>query len=226
MMNYPFRNAIVDFLLTGDAETCMARLYAITDHYPPQALHVCMNHLGTHDTERILSVLAGVDCEGMTREEQAALTIPPEDYERAVRLFRMAVWMNFTLPGIPAVYYGDEAGMTGCKDPFNRCCYPWDKENSVTLNLIRSAGNFRKGQAVLKDGGFYPISASQGCVAWLRYAPGMARVFVAANRNDHEIEYRLHDDMRDMIPVVGGAKVWGGVVIPPETCAVLVDAEG
>ena len=56
------------------------------------------------------------------------------------------------------------------------------------------------------------------------YAPGMARVFVAANKNDHEIEYRLHDDMLDMVPVVGGTKVWGGVVIPPETCAVLVDA--
>ena len=223
VMNYPFRKALIDFLLTGDAETCMARLYAIADHYPPQALHACMNHLGTHDTERILTVLAGVDCEGMTREKQAALTVPQEAYERAVRLFRMAVWMNFTLPGIPAVYYGDEAGMTGCKDPFNRGCFPWGKENPVTLNLIRSAGNFRKNQAVLKDGGFYPISAAQGCVAYLRYAPGMARVFVAANKNDREIEYRLHDDMRDMEPVIGGTKVWGGVVIPPETCAVLVD---
>ncbi|MBQ6066587.1 MAG: glycoside hydrolase family 13 protein [Clostridia bacterium] len=225
VMNYPFRRAIIDFLLTGDAETCMARLYAITDHYPPQAMHVCMNHLGTHDTERILSVLAGVDCEGMTREEQAALTVPPAAYERAVRLFRMAVWMNYTLPGIPSVYYGDEAGMTGCKDPFNRCCYPWGKENPATLSLIRSAGNFRKNQAVLKDGGFYPISAAEGCVAWLRYAPGTARVFVAANKNDREIEYRLHDDMRDMEPVIGGTKVRGGVIIPPETCAVLVDNE-
>ena len=225
VMNYPFRNAIVDFLLTGDAEAFMAAVYAITDHYPPQALHVCMNHLGTHDTERILTVLSGIDCEGMTREEQAGLTVPPEDYARAVRLFRMAVWINYTLPGIPSVYYGDEAGMTGGKDPFNRGCFPWGKEDPVTLNLIRSAGNFRKNQTVLKSGGFYPISAAEGCAAYLRYAPGMARVFVAANRNDHEIEYRLHDDMRDMEPVIGGTKVWGGVVIPPETCAVLVDNE-
>ena len=224
VMNYPFRNAIVDFLLTGQAEAFMTAVATITDHYPPQAMNVCMNHLGTHDTERILTVLSGVSCEGLTRDEQAAVRIAPEDYEHALRLFRMAVWINYTLPGIPAVYYGDEAGLTGCRDPFNRCCYPWGKENHLTLNLIRSAGNFRKGQAVLQSGGFYPISAAQGCVAYLRFAPGMARVFIAANKNDHEIEYYLHDDMREMIPVVGGTKTWGGVIIPAETCAVLVDA--
>ena len=115
--------------------------------------------------------------------------------------------------------------MTGCRDPFNRCCYPWGRENPVTLNLIRSAGNVRRGQAVLKEGGFYPISAADGCVAYLRYAPGHARVFVAANKNDREMEYLLHDDMRNMVPVVGGSPLNGGVLIPPETCAVLVDTE-
>ena len=225
VMNYPFRNAIVDFLLTGGAEAFMAAVRSVTDHYPPQALDVCMNHLGTHDTERILTVLSGVNCEGMTREEQAAVTISDEAYARALRLFRMAVWINYTLPGLPAVYYGDEAGLTGCRDPFNRRCFPWGKENPVALSVIRSAGNFRKGQSVLKSGGFYPISAADGCAAYLRYAPGHARVFVAANKNDREMEYFLHDDMRNMVPVVGGSPLNGGVLIPPETCAVLVDAE-
>ena len=223
VMNYPFRNAIVDFLLTGEAEAFMAAVCSVVDHYPPQALDVCMNHLGTHDTERILTVLAGVSCEGLSRDEQAAMTISDEDYTHALRLFRMAVWINFTLPGVPAVYYGDEAGLTGCKDPFNRRCYPWGNENRVALSVVRSAGNFRRGQSVLKSGGFYPISAAEGCVAYLRYAPGHARVFLAANKNDREIDYRLHDDMRDMVPVVGGTKTDGGVIIPPETCAVLVD---
>ena len=223
VMNYPFRDAITEFMLSANAERFMDKIYSITDNYPPQAMNVCMNHLGTHDTERILTVLCGADCEGMSREKQSKLTFSPEVSAHAVKLYKAALCVNYTLPGIPAVYYGDEAGMTGGKDPFNRGCFPWGRENGEILCFMRELGSLRRSCEVLKEGGFYPISAACGCAAFLRYAPGLPRVFTAVNMNKHEIDYHLHDDMLDMQPVLGGEKVPGGVIIPPETCAILID---
>ena len=80
------KKALIDFLLTGDAETCMAQLYAVADHYPPHALHACMNHLGTHDTERILTVLGGEETGDKKNAELAVLRMTPEERTRqAVR---------------------------------------------------------------------------------------------------------------------------------------------
>lgn len=223
VMNYPFRDAIISFLLTSDAERFMHNVYGITENYPPEALHCLMNHLGTHDTERILTLLSGISCEGKTREAQAQITISDEALKRGIKLLKMALVMNFTLPGVPSIYYGDEAGLTGCKDPFNRGCFPWGKENTEILDFTRAVADLRKSHEVLKDGGFYPISATLGCVAYLRYKPGAKRIFVVANKNPSPITYRLNTDMQDMMPVFGGARLGGGVIVPAEGFAILSD---
>lgn len=223
VMNYPFRKAILSFLLDGNAERFMRGICSVTDNYPKEALDISMNHLGTHDTERVLTVLSGIRCEGMTREQQANISIPHEVYEHAVRLMKMAVFINYCLPGIPSVYYGDEAGMTGAKDPFNRACYPWGRENTELLGFMRFAGELRRNAPVLKKGGFYPLSAALGCAAFLRYEPGLPRIALIANKNTEEITYMLNPDMADMRPLTGEKKIPGGIVIPPETAVILSD---
>ncbi len=223
VMNYPFRDAIVSFLLTANAEKFMHTVFSITENYPPEALHCLMNHLGTHDTERILSLLSGVCCDGVSREDQAEIEIPPEHLKKGLKLLKTALVMNFTLPGVPSIYYGDEAGLTGCKDPFNRACFPWGNENTEILEFTKALSKLRRSYDVLKDGGFYPISATLGCVAYLRYKEGTKRIFVVANKNPEPITYRLNHDMQDMMPVLGGVRLGGGVIVPAEGFAVLSD---
>lgn len=59
VMNYPFRNAILGFLTGADAANMMEIIMNIVENYPPQVLRLLMNHIGTHDTERAITVLAG-----------------------------------------------------------------------------------------------------------------------------------------------------------------------
>ena len=223
VMNYPFRNAILDFLLTADAPRFAREIGDIVDHYPPQAMHVCMNLLGTHDTERILTALTGVDLERSSRAAQAKLTYTNETLRHAKKLLKAAFSILYTLPGIPCLYYGDEAGMTGGKDPFNRAFYPWEREDRELLSFFRMLGRFRAETPVLAEGGYYPLSAELGCAAYLRWQPGEKRAALIANKNPHNIVYRLNDDMRGMRVFTGGKKLDGAVLVPAETAAILTD---
>lgn len=223
VMNYPFRKSIIDFLRSSNAERFMHSVFTICEHYPPEALHCAMNHLGTHDTERILTLLSGVNCEGKSREMQANVKTSAEDLIRGIRLLKLATVMSFTLPGVPSIYYGDEAGLTGCKDPFNRKCYPWGSENSDILDFTKEIANIRRKYDVLKDGGFYPISATLGCVAYLRYEEGTKRIFTVINKNPETITYYLNPDMADMHCISGGARFGGGVIVPGNGYAILAD---
>lgn len=224
VMNYPFRAAVIDFMLTANAERFMDEVYSVVLNYPPQALAACMNMLGTHDTARILTVLSGINIDSMSRAQQAKINLAQSRRERAEKLLKAAVPLIYTLPGIPCVYYGDEAGMYGAKDPFNRGCYPWDAQNSEILGLYRFFGDIRKKYPVLRNGGFYPLSAQMGCAAFLRYSEGLKRVAAISNNNSHSISYTLNYDMRDMLCVFGGEKQGGDVLIAANATAVLADA--
>ena len=70
---------------------------------------------------------------------------------------KLAVAIQFTLPGFPCIYYGDEAGMQGYRDPFNRCGYPWGKENQELVQWHKDLGNLRKSCSALWDGDIVPV---------------------------------------------------------------------
>ena len=223
VMNYPFRSAITDFLLTSNAQRFMDSVYSIVLNYPPKIMNLCMNFLGTHDTERILTLLCDIHCDNMTRLSQSRLSYPADVLDHAKKLFKAAVCMLYTLPGIPCIYYGDEAGMTGGKDPFNRGCYPWGDEDGELVGFHKILGKFRRESEVLIDGGFYPLSSSLGCVAYLRYKQGARRVACIVNKNPDTIDYLLNPDMQNMHAFIGGENFGGTVRIPPETACILTD---
>lgn len=128
VMNYPYRKAVIDFLRQrDDGKGFREAVMTIAENYPPQVLACCMNHLGTHDTPRILTALMD-DFEG-SRAEKAARHLSPGQLLVAKERLRMASFLQFVLPGAPSVYYGDEAGMEGYADPFNRRTYPWGRED-------------------------------------------------------------------------------------------------
>lgn len=225
VMNYPFRDAVVDFVMKGEAEKFMNSVVSVVDNYPPQALHCCMNHLGTHDTARILTVLSGGWKKGMSRARQYELTLNSGISEQARVLYKAALAINFFLPGVPSVYYGDEAGLTGGDDPFNRRFFPWGKEDSDILSYVKEVSAIRRNSRVCRDGGFYPLSAERGCIAFLRYKEGEKRIAVISNMNREGIDYTLNPDMKCMRPLLGGepAEEYGAVHIPPLTTCVISD---
>ena len=122
----------------------------IAENYPPQVLACNMNLLGTHDTPRILTALVD-DFDG-TREENARRRLSRSQLITAHERLLMASFLQYTLPGIPSLYYGDEAGMEGQKDPFNRRTYPWGMEDRELLGHFRMLGQLRKDSEALRLG--------------------------------------------------------------------------
>ncbi|MEG1244399.1 MAG: hypothetical protein RSD17_06160, partial [Oscillospiraceae bacterium] len=122
---------------------------------------------------------------------------------------------------VPSIYYGDEAGIEGFKDPFNRTCYPWGYENQSLIEWYKFLGKLRHDCPALSDGEFVPISAALGCVAFAR-VKGNDIIVVIANRNEHDIDYYLNDDRFDNLQSISGCSVNSrSVRIAAMTCAIL-----
>ena len=167
VMNYPWRTAILNYVKGLDDGSALGEtIMTIAENYPPQVLQALMNSLGTHDTPRVLTVLAG-DFHG-DREYQAKVRLGPEQRERALELLRAAAFLQYTLPGCPCIYYGDEAGMEGCKDPFNRGCYPWGREDPRFLELFRALGRLKNETPALETGTVRVVEAGNGRIVFRR----------------------------------------------------------
>lgn len=211
VMNYPFANAVIDFVRSGSAELFNSRITEIVEHYPKEVLDVLMNHIATHDTMRAITALAGESCAYRDRHWQSTHSMTQEQYKYGTELLKMASAVQFTLPGVPSIYYGDEAGMEGYKDPFNRRCYPWGNENTELVEWYKKLGEVRKNNRVFVDGKLEILSAVAGCVAYSRKKDGEA-VLVIANSNPHSITYYVKEEWSDAEDLLGNSFVRGTLV--------------
>lgn len=221
VMNYPFRDAILDFAADGLAEKFTDRILTVCENYPRPSLHTLMNMLGTHDTQRVLTKLAGIDCDGRSREWQAGISLTEQQYNTAKQLFKLAAVLQYTLPGVPCIYYGDEAGMCGCGDPFNRGCYPWGNEDNDLITYFRALGNLRTKLSALQVGDFVPVSAMLQCVCYLRQCSNENCIMVIANRNYHPIEYRMHSGIILEEPLFNCTANGDAVYVAAQTAAIV-----
>ncbi len=151
VMNYPFRTALIAYLLGGDADEFRETLESLRENYPPHAFYSLMNFLSTHDTPRILTVL-GADHVPDSKEERAVFRLSPARQQLGLKRLRLAALVLFTFPGAPTVYYGDEAGMEGWEDPFNRAGYPWGQEDSELKSFFSKLAHLRREQPALQTG--------------------------------------------------------------------------
>lgn len=151
VMNYPFRTALIAYLLGGDADEFRETLESLRENYPPHAFYSLMNFLSTHDTPRILTVL-GADHVPDSKEERAVFRLSPARRQLGLKRLRLAALVLFTFPGAPTVYYGDEAGMEGWEDPFNRAGYPWGQEDFELKSFFSSLVHLRREQPALQTG--------------------------------------------------------------------------
>ena len=178
VMNYPFRSAILAYLRDCDDGRGLAdTVMTIAENYPSQVLLCNMNLLSTHDSVRILTAL--VDGFEGSREQQAHRHLSPQQYSAAVEKLLMASFIQYTLPGAPSLYYADEAGMEGHKDPFNRRTYPWGRENQTLLTHFRALGKLRAEHPALRLGDIRFFQSQDGKLGFTRQHPGQTlRVYV------------------------------------------------
>ncbi len=223
VMNYPFRDAVLGFFCGEGAADFHNRVTDIVENYPPQVVRVLMNHIGTHDTERALTVLGGEPTRERGRGWQAAQRLSPEQREAARRRLMLAAVLQFGLPGVPCIYYGDEAGMEGYRDPFNRACYPWGAEDAGLLDWYGRLGAIRAAHPALREGAYRPLATAADAVGFARIGAGETVVF-AVNRSDGERTAVLPDGTD------GGRAVWeigdgwcadGVLHLPPHTAAIV-----
>ncbi|MCI5652589.1 MAG: glycoside hydrolase family 13 protein [Ruminococcus bromii] len=187
VMNYPFRDAILGFLNGEHSSLMMDRIETIVENYPPQVLRILMNHIGTHDTERALTVLGGEPSGTRGREWQSAQRMTADQREIAGERLRLAALLQYMLPGVPCVYYGDEAGMEGYRDPFNRACYPWGREDEDLIAWYRYLGLLRREHNdILREGKLRNIYSHGEILSFERYIEtpdGEKALFIAVNRS-------------------------------------------
>ncbi len=184
VMNYPFRNAALAFLQDGDAETFYNILTELYGSYPTAVSHSLMNLLGTHDTERFLTTL-GDDGRGeeLSNDALSRLRLDPDARAAAIRKMKIAATLQFTVFGVPSVYYGDEAGLEGYHDPFCRMPYPWGHEDADLQAHYRALGALRRRRAALKDGDFRFTYCKKDAFAYERTGAD-SRLLVVANMGD------------------------------------------
>ena len=191
VMNYPFADAVLNFVKFANADAFIDSVMSIIEKYPPQVTNVLMNHIGTHDTERAITRLAGENCEGYGRNWQHEHNkLSDYDYYRGVSMMKIASLIQYTLPGVPSLYYGDEIGMQGMKDPFNRACMDWYEPNTELHRWYKRLGEIRRGCKAFERGSFVPVYCSYKTVAYLRSGDNN-EVLVAVNLDENAVDINV-----------------------------------
>lgn len=213
-MNYPFMNAIIAYVRDGDEKFFKDTVQSILENYPKETVYCLMNSLGTHDTVRIINALSDVRAHGWSKTHKLGYKLPDSEYEKAKKKLYLASVLQFTLPGIPSIFYGDEAGLQGFDDPINRRPYPWGSEDKEILDHYKKLGRIRRENRAVFSGGFN-MRDENGLVAYER-AGGDDEILIAVNAGaDDKIlfinkEYTSlynNKEYKDVVDVPAGAFV-------------------
>ncbi|MBO4594141.1 MAG: glycoside hydrolase family 13 protein, partial [Clostridia bacterium] len=219
VMNYPLKNAIIDFSLGNDAEGLSYTVKSLVDHYPKISLDITMNILSTHDTPRILSVLSGRNVNGLNKSEMSKITLTADELELAVKRLKLASVLQFTFPGVPSVYYGDEAGMQGFFDPYNRAFFPWGKENAELKAHYEKLSEIRERYDVFRDGDFSEVFCGKKVYAFKR-TKGESEVLVAVNAGETPCELSFVGTLYDAFT---GESYLNGTELKPLSSNILIN---
>ena len=183
-MHYPFRTAVTDFMLGKlDAERLCAQMRSLQENYPPTAFRAALNLIGSHDRARVLTLM------GDTPDGQP---LSPAQHALAVRRVQLLSLLQFTAPGVPCIYYGDEAGVEGGEDPDNRGPFPWGHEDPTLMPHYRNLTQLRQAHPVLTKGGFEPLFFGGDVYGCLRTGETES-ILALANRSadaPHQVHYR------------------------------------
>lgn len=213
-MNYPFMNAIIAYVRDVDEKFFKDTVQSILENYPKETVYCLMNSLGTHDTVRIINALSDVRAHGWSKTHKLGYKLPDSEYEKAKKKLYLASVLQFTLPGIPSIFYGDEAGLQGFDDPINRRPYPWGSEDKEILAHYKKLGRIRRENRAVFSGGFN-MRDENGLVAYER-ASGDDEILIAVNAgaddktlliNKEYTSLYNNKEYKDVVDVPAGAFV-------------------
>ncbi len=199
VMNYPLKDGIIRYMQTGNALELLNTIHVLLNHYPKQTVDCLMNILGTHDTARILTVLGGIYCQN--KEEMAAKSayLSEKEKQHAINKLKMAAVLQYTLPGVPCLYYGDENGMEGHIDPFCRQCFDWKHLNEDLIGFYSMLGNIRKKyHDIFKDGEFETLKISESLIFYKRIKDN-ENIYVYANNSSSIYQLEFDGEYLDCI---------------------------
>ncbi len=167
VMNYPFRAALLDFSLERATPTQITyQLVALCENYPPDQWFGNMNLLGSHDRARILTILGEAPSDHPDKEN---FFLSDTAYKKAKQRLMQLSAIQMSFPGVPCIYYGDEAGLQGYEDPYNRKTYPWGYEDTELYNHYRRMTALRNKEVVLKKGQWIPYYSEADVLVYSRY---------------------------------------------------------
>ncbi len=199
VMNYPLKDAIIRYIQSGNAVELVQIVRVLINHYPKQTLDCLMNILGTHDTARILTVLGGIYCNSKDEMAQESAKLSENAKKIAIEKLKMAAVLQYTMPGVPCVYYGDENGMEGHIDPFCRQCFVWEHLNEDLIGFYQKLGALRKNyREILKDGVWIDLKVNQGLLFYKRQKENDA-IYVYVNNSSTSYALNLSEKYFDCL---------------------------
>ena len=185
-MNYPFREHMFNFILGKiDGRTCMRRMESLRENYPKENFYATMNLIASHDILRPVTVFGEAPYhENMTEREQVTFKLDAEAEKLGKARLKMAALWQMTYPGVPCVYYGDEIGLQGFKDPSNRRPYDWENGDNELRETYKKFIAARNENIVLRTGEFLPLPSYDDIFAYARVIRTGRDVFDQEAKND------------------------------------------
>lgn len=201
VMNYPYTNAILKYVRFGNSKYLIETINEIIKQYPKPAIYSLMNSLSTHDITRAITTLCADGIQNnkynwvwdvpFSRNWQFEHdNIDSNKYEIAKKMFKVATTIQYFLPGNPCIYYGDEIGMYGYKDPFNRKCFEWDKIDKDIHSFFVSIGKLRKQNKFLSYAETRIIQADENLFIFERFDKNN-NMLIAVNRTENKVNINI-----------------------------------
>jgi len=198
VMNYPLKDAVINYLRTGNSDFVIDVMDMITENYPKQSIDCLMNIIGTHDTMRILTALGTREFTD-DKDIMSTFKLSEDERENGVFLLKAAVLMQMTLPGIPCIYYGDEAGLEGYSDPFNRKFFPWDNiDRDIYKFYIKICKIRKENKKIFADGVYKPEKKETGLFFYKREKDG-EKIYAYVNLSENTRAFGVKCKFKSLI---------------------------
>lgn len=222
--NYPISDAILKFVKYGYYEYLKDEIYKNEENYPMATIDASLTSIGTHDTPRALTMLSDsyqidgfkrlweldkewskwhylengnvkFDTDGFRKYEYEKNQLNQEDYQKAKAKLKVAAILQYFLPGNPCIFYGDEVGVAGYKDPFSKPCYPYGKEDVELLDYYKELGKFRN---LYKGAGSkMEILSCDSDVFTFKRVNSNNMIYVTVNRGEHTRMIEIPSEFKD-----------------------------
>ncbi len=221
VMNYLFRSAVTDFAMgKKDSVAATNELERVRERYPEEAFYAMMNLVGSHDTTRVLSYLDGIADDRSQKDIDSAFPTYEKTSQAAKDMQYLVAFLQFTYPGAPTIYYGDEIGMVGSDDPDDRRAFEWGKGNRELVEWYAKLAAIREAYPALRTGDLTVVDTADANLMGYSRTLGDQKLIVIANNAAEAVAYTVVGSYTD---VITGERYTG--TVPARNGVVLVESD-